>query len=191
MVEFSLIAPLLFFLIFGVIDLGRAVYFQIELNNAARDGARVAILASNPCNEYVGNNGCTGDESGLSGTSVCQAITHDTTMISTFNDCNDLPNGTGFLSSTANCTASGACSGNAGQAYIEINQYDGTSATPTCLDSVYNPGTSYTTKVPRSAGNLPVQVKIIYFYRPLTPLLGSLFPTNFYLYSAACARPEY
>jgi hypothetical protein len=44
LVEFALIAPLFFFLLFSIIEFGRAVYYIQMLNNAAREGARFAIV---------------------------------------------------------------------------------------------------------------------------------------------------
>jgi len=44
LVEFALVAPLCFLLIFAVIDFGRYVYYVQILNNAAREGARYAIV---------------------------------------------------------------------------------------------------------------------------------------------------
>jgi Flp pilus assembly protein TadG len=44
LVEFALVAPLFFLLIFAVIDFGRYVYYVQILNNAAREGARYAIV---------------------------------------------------------------------------------------------------------------------------------------------------
>jgi Flp pilus assembly protein TadG len=43
-VEMAVCAPLLFLLVFGMIDIGRALMVQHLLTNAARDGARAAIL---------------------------------------------------------------------------------------------------------------------------------------------------
>jgi len=43
-VEFALTAPVLFLLVFGMIEVGRALMVQHLLTNAARDGARAAIL---------------------------------------------------------------------------------------------------------------------------------------------------
>jgi len=40
LVEFALVIPLLLLLIFGLIDLGRAVYVNNSLSEAAREGAR-------------------------------------------------------------------------------------------------------------------------------------------------------
>lgn len=44
LVEMAMVLPLLTFLTFGLLDFGRAYYFQVSVTNAAREGARVAIL---------------------------------------------------------------------------------------------------------------------------------------------------
>lgn len=44
LVEFALVAPLFFLLLFAIIDFGRYVYYVQILNNAAREGARYAIV---------------------------------------------------------------------------------------------------------------------------------------------------
>jgi hypothetical protein len=44
MAEFVLIAPFFFLLLFSIIEFGRAVYYIQMLNNAAREGARYAIV---------------------------------------------------------------------------------------------------------------------------------------------------
>ena len=43
-VEFALVAPIAFLLILGLIEFGRALMVQHLLNNAARQGARVATI---------------------------------------------------------------------------------------------------------------------------------------------------
>ena len=43
-VEFALVMPVLFLLLFGIIDFGRAYNMQISLTQAAREGVRVAAL---------------------------------------------------------------------------------------------------------------------------------------------------
>jgi hypothetical protein len=48
LIEFALIAPVLLLLIFGIIDIGRAIFFYDTLTHAAREGARAAVSASNP-----------------------------------------------------------------------------------------------------------------------------------------------
>jgi hypothetical protein len=47
LIEFALVSPVLLLLLFGVIDIGRAVFYYDTLNHAAREGARAAVLASN------------------------------------------------------------------------------------------------------------------------------------------------
>lgn len=44
LVEFALVAPIFFLLLFAIIDFGRYVYYVQVLNNAAREGARYAIV---------------------------------------------------------------------------------------------------------------------------------------------------
>ncbi len=44
LVEFALVAPFFFFLLFTLIEFGRAIYYIQMLNNAAREGARYAIV---------------------------------------------------------------------------------------------------------------------------------------------------
>jgi len=44
LVEMGMVLPVLTFLTFGLVDFGRAYYFQVSVTNSAREGARVAIL---------------------------------------------------------------------------------------------------------------------------------------------------
>lgn len=44
LVEFALILPILVLLLVGVLDFGRAIYAYNTVNNAARQGARLAIV---------------------------------------------------------------------------------------------------------------------------------------------------
>lgn len=45
MVEFALLLPLFLLIIGGIVDGGRAFFRQIELTNAAREGARAAVVS--------------------------------------------------------------------------------------------------------------------------------------------------
>jgi Flp pilus assembly protein TadG len=47
LVEFAFVAPMFFLLVFAIIDFGRYVYYVQILNNAAREGARYAIVHGN------------------------------------------------------------------------------------------------------------------------------------------------
>ncbi len=44
LVEMAMVLPLLTFLTFGLVDFGRAYFYQVSVTNSAREGARVAIL---------------------------------------------------------------------------------------------------------------------------------------------------
>lgn len=44
MVEFALVLPVLILLLVGIFDFGRAIYAYNTINNAAREGARLAIV---------------------------------------------------------------------------------------------------------------------------------------------------
>jgi Flp pilus assembly protein TadG len=46
LIEFALISPVLLLLVFGIIDIGRAVFYYDTINHAAREGARTAVRAS-------------------------------------------------------------------------------------------------------------------------------------------------
>ncbi|GAA1992065.1 hypothetical protein GCM10009817_37770 [Terrabacter lapilli] len=43
-VELAIVLPVLFLVIAGIVDFGRAFFAQIELANAAREGARAAVV---------------------------------------------------------------------------------------------------------------------------------------------------
>lgn len=47
-VEFAIVLPVLFLIIAGIVDFGRYFFFQIQLSNAAREGARAAITYQTP-----------------------------------------------------------------------------------------------------------------------------------------------
>lgn len=57
LIEFALVSPVLLLLLFGTIDIGRAIFYYDTLNHAAREGARAAVRASNqlPTNADVLN----------------------------------------------------------------------------------------------------------------------------------------
>jgi hypothetical protein len=44
LVEFAMVAPFFFLLLFGIIEAGRFIFYYETLNNATREGARYAIV---------------------------------------------------------------------------------------------------------------------------------------------------
>lgn len=52
-VEFAIVAPLFFMLIFGMIEFGRMVMVQQVITNASREGARQAVLEGTQTSDVV------------------------------------------------------------------------------------------------------------------------------------------
>jgi TadE-like protein len=53
-VEFALIAPILFLLVFGIVEFGRALNYYNDLTQLAGQGARAAVVSRNPDGSAVG-----------------------------------------------------------------------------------------------------------------------------------------
>ena len=53
LVEFALLLPVLLLIIFGLLDMGRAVYTFTVLSHAAHEGARQAVIADNPTSVII------------------------------------------------------------------------------------------------------------------------------------------
>jgi hypothetical protein len=68
MVEFALIAPIFFLILFAIMEAGRFVFYYEMLSNAAREGARYAIVhganSSCPTGPMTGTNPCGADATG-------------------------------------------------------------------------------------------------------------------------------
>ena len=62
-VEFALIAPLLFILVFGILEFGRALNYYNDLTQLAGQAARAAVVSRNPDGTAVGtaNAQCPGN----------------------------------------------------------------------------------------------------------------------------------
>jgi hypothetical protein len=71
-VEFAVVAPVFFVMVFGLIECGQAIMVQQILTNAAREGARVAVLDSQTATHdlVVGKVTTYLQNSGISGASV-------------------------------------------------------------------------------------------------------------------------
>ena len=72
LIEFALVSPVLLLLLFGIVDIGRAIFYYDTINHAAREGARVAIRDSNqlPTNNDV-LNAVTSQMLGIPVTAPC------------------------------------------------------------------------------------------------------------------------
>jgi len=84
MVEFALASILFLTIVLGTIDFGRAVYFQSQLTNAVREGARYAQVA--PTNTSVIQTTVVGKASGLGLKSGDVTVTCSSGSCTTGND---------------------------------------------------------------------------------------------------------
>ncbi len=75
LIEFAIVLPVFMLIIFGLVDVGRLVYTNATLSQAAREGARLAASEAN----WVGSThaACVADASGITsarpGAHVCPA----------------------------------------------------------------------------------------------------------------------
>jgi Flp pilus assembly protein TadG len=65
LVEFALVAPILFLLLFGMLDFGRAFNYWIDSTHLANEGARWAVVNHNPgsgtLQDYIQQQADTGE----------------------------------------------------------------------------------------------------------------------------------
>jgi hypothetical protein len=69
-VEFAIVAPVFFLLVFGMIEFGRALMVQQILTNAAREGAREAVVDGAVKNTVIGHVNTYLTNSGISGATI-------------------------------------------------------------------------------------------------------------------------
>ncbi len=81
LVEFALVFPIFFVLLMGIIDLGRFVYTDATLSQAAREGARVAAVEAGWIGISLSTPGCVAAPSdigaGNPGAHVCRQLVSD------------------------------------------------------------------------------------------------------------------
>lgn len=96
LVEFALVLPILLMLLCGIIDFGWIYYNQITLNNAAREGARYAVIHYDPStdwkeasenrmiNNMVGVNSATAIVSDPIGQQITASVTAEPKILTGF-----------------------------------------------------------------------------------------------------------
>ncbi|HBY06523.1 MAG TPA: hypothetical protein DEH22_01535 [Chloroflexi bacterium] len=68
LLEFALVLPILFLLVFGAVDLGRVFFAQIALTNAAREGVRyLTVYPDDIDSSFAGSIAAAKSEAGFSG----------------------------------------------------------------------------------------------------------------------------
>jgi Flp pilus assembly protein TadG len=169
-VEFAIIAPVLLFLLFGIVDFGRIIYIYATLSQAVNEGARAAIRDS---------------PSLPTNSDVEAAVKQHAVDVSLANPC---PNGP-----ITNATPP------ANQGWIYITEPDPPSAVESLSPALANaPGgqmwgnsngtCSATNPVHDHA---PLQVTIRYNFVPYTPLIQQVTANSIVITATAIYKTEY
>lgn len=195
--EFAIIAPVILLLTFGIIDFGRALYMYITLQQAANEGARVAVRAS----YYIDPNG--GSHTWPYDSDVAAAVQAHAVNMVLGNPCPNgpIPNGgnpqgsptlpppsTGWIFITDPSPAGDGNGQNVVGAppssYPVPNGPRGGLGTtppggPTCLG------------IKPAVGNEPIKVTLWYNFQPLTPLISQAVGNQVVITAYAVYRAEY
>ena len=171
LVEFALTAPVFLLLLMGVVDLGRVIYYYSTIDQAAAEGARVAIRDS----PLLPNNNA-----------VLTAVKTHAVDVVLANPC---PNGP---------IPTGRPSPNTGWVYITEPNPSSTIETtqPYPMDA---PGgqvppkaaTASCSAVNPASGHMPLTVTIVYNFVPLTPLISQAAADHILLTVSVTYRTEY
>jgi len=181
--EFALIAPVILLLTFGIIDFGRGLYFYITLQQAANEGARVAVRAS----YFIDPNGST--HTWPTDADVASAVQAHAVTEVLANPCPNgpIPNG-GNPQGSAQLPPA-----NTGWIFITDPSAAG-NGTPNGprggLGVLPAPGPGCNTITP-AVGNEPIKVTLWFTFQPLTPLIQQVVGNNIVITAYAVYRAEY
>jgi hypothetical protein len=183
--EFAIIAPIILLLTFGIIDFGRALYLYITLQQAANEGARVAVRAS----YFVDPNG--GTHTWPNDTDVSNAVQGHAVIMNLANypACPNGPlpnNGVAQGSPTLPPMNSGwifvTDPSNAGDGYPNGPRGG--------LGNYPAPGPGCDPIQP-AVGNEPIKVTLWYTFQPVTPIIQQVVGNNIVITAYAVYRAEY
>jgi hypothetical protein len=194
MTEFALIGPILLLIILLIIDFGRGIYYFVTIDNAANEGARVAVHTAQPAGIFKGSL--------PNDAAVVSAIQNRTAAVFLSQKC---PNG------PIDTSSAGLPPANVGWIYItEVpapTSLVGASSQPPNApggqawvgssggcDAIVPVGTQPLPGQSFATTNVPLQVTIRYNFVPVTPLLQQLANTinvPLVLQAYAVYRTEY
>ncbi len=190
--EFALIAPVILLLTFGIIDFGRGLYFYITLQQAANEGARVAVHAS----DYVDPSGvgCTPPANvhcWPTDADVASAVQAHAVTEVLANPCPNgpIPNGGNPQGSLQVPPA------NTGWIFI-TDPSAGGNPPPTAngprggLGTLPPPGPGCYAIQP-AIGNEPIKVTLWFNFQPLTPIIQQVVGNKIVITAYAVYRAEY
>ena len=171
--EFALMAPVLFLVLFGIVDFGRAVYYYVTISEAANEGARVAIIGEPP--DYLQ----------ATNAQVLAAVNRHAIAATLGEVCTNGP-----------IPSNPVPPANKGWIYITAypasTSYEA-SPRPNAPGAEHgaNPSPGVCDNVTDASGNVPLQVTIYYNFQPVTPLLQQAIGGHLVLTSWAVYRTEY
>jgi hypothetical protein len=181
--EFALIAPILLLLTFGIIDFGRGLYMYITLQEAANEGARVAVRAS----------GGVIDPNGVihfwpADSDVQTAVQANAVNMSLGNPC---PNGpipnNGVAQGSPSLPAPST-----GWIFITDPSTAGNGTPNAPRGQVpFNPPPAGCNEAVAALGNEPLKVTLWYNFQPLTPLIAQAVGNQVVITAYAVYRAEY
>ena len=183
MTEFALIAPVILLLTFGIIDFGRGLYFYITLQQAANEGARVAVRAS----YFIDPNGAF--HTWPTDADVASAVQAHAVTEVLANPCPNgpIPNG-GNPVGSAQLPAS-----NTGWIFVTDPSTAG-NGVPNGprggLGTLPAPGPGCNAITP-AVGNEPIKVTLWFNFQPLTPLIQQVVGNKIVITAYAVYRAEY
>jgi len=181
--EFALIAPVILLMTFGIIDFGRGLYFYITLQQAANEGARVAVRAS----YFIDPSGAT--HTWPTDADVATAVQVHAVSEVLANPCPNgpIPNG-GNPVGSAQLPAS-----NTGWIFITDPTAAG-NGVPNGprggLGILPAPGPGCNAITP-AVGNEPIKVTLWFNFQPITPLIQQAVGNRIVITAYAVYRAEY
>ena len=181
--EFAIIAPVILLLTFGIIDFGRALYLYITLQQAANEGARVAVRAS----YFIDPAGTA--HTWPNDTDVANAVQgHAVTMnLANYPACPNgpLPNG-GNPQGSPSLPAP-----NSGWIFITDPTGSGYPNGPRGGLGLYPAPGPGCNPIQPAVGNEPIRITLWYAFQPITPLIQQAVGNNIVISAYAIYRAEY
>lgn len=180
--EFAIIAPVLLLLTFGIIDFGRGLYMYITLQEAANEGARVAVRASFYTDPNNNNHNYPADSD------VQAAVQANAVNMTLGNPC---PNGpipnAGVAQGSPSLPAPGT-----GWIFITDPSAAGTGTPNAPAGQLpFNPPPAGCNDAVAAFKNEPLKVTLWYNFQPLTPLITQAVGNQIVITAYAVYRAEY
>jgi hypothetical protein len=182
MTEFAIIAPIILLLTFGIIDFGRGLYFYITLQQAANEGARVAVRAS----DFTDPAG--GTHNWPSNADVQAAIQAHAVTEVLANPCPNgpIPNGGNPVGSLQLPPS------NTGWIFITDPSLAGNGIPNAPRGQLpFNPPPAGCNDAVAANGNEPLKVTLWFNFQPLTPLIQQVVGNRIVITAYAIYRAEY